>query len=146
MSLPGVSVLRRVTYPRAGVPLRRLFSTFAHGWPGAGLLVMRIVAGATLIAYAVSTLRSGPSTSTAILAVLTIAAGLLLLVGLWTPVAGSLVAVLGLVSAVLQPEERTTAILLAAIGAALALLGPGAWSIDARLFGWKRIDVRDRKR
>jgi uncharacterized membrane protein YphA (DoxX/SURF4 family) len=107
---------------------------------------MRIVAGATLIAYAVSTLRSGPSTSAAILAVLTIAAGLLLLVGLWTPVAGSLVAVLGLVTAVLQPEERTTAILLAAIGAALALLGPGAWSIDARLFGWKRIDVRDRKR
>jgi uncharacterized membrane protein YphA (DoxX/SURF4 family) len=107
---------------------------------------MRIVAGATLIAYAVSTLRSGPSTSAAILAVLTIAAGLLLLVGLWTPVAGSLVAVLGLVSAVLQPEERTAVILLAAIGASLALLGPGVWSIDARLFGWKRIDVRDRKR
>jgi uncharacterized membrane protein YphA (DoxX/SURF4 family) len=106
---------------------------------------MRIVAGATLIAYAVSTLRSGPSTSAAILAVLTVAASLLLLVGLWTPVAGSLVAVLGLVSAVLQPEERTTAILLAAIGAALALLGPGAWSIDARLFGWKRINVRNRK-
>jgi putative oxidoreductase len=34
--------------------------------------------------------------------------------------------------------------LLAAIGAALALLGPGAWSVDARLFGWRRIDVRDR--
>jgi hypothetical protein len=31
------------------------------------------------------------------------------------------------------------------IGAGLALLGPGAWSVDARLFGWKRIDVRDRK-
>jgi uncharacterized membrane protein YphA (DoxX/SURF4 family) len=107
---------------------------------------MRIVAGATLIAYAVSTLRSGPSTSAAILAVLTVAASLLLLVGLWTPVAGSLVAVLGLVSAVFQPEQRTAAILLAAIGSALALLGPGAWSIDARLFGWKRIDVNGRKR
>ena len=34
--------------------------------------------------------------------------------------------------------------LLAAIGAALGLLGPGAWSVDARLFGWRRIDVRDR--
>jgi uncharacterized membrane protein YphA (DoxX/SURF4 family) len=107
---------------------------------------MRVVAGATLITYAVATLRSGPPIPAAVLAVLTIAASLLLIVGLWTPVAGSLVAVLGLVSAILQPEERTEAILLAAIGAALALLGPGAWSIDARLFGWKRIDVKDRNR
>ena len=28
-----------------------------------------------------------------------------------------------------------------AMGAALELVGPGAWSVDARLFGWKRIDV-----
>jgi hypothetical protein len=35
-------------------------------------------------------------------------------------------------------------VVLATFGAGLALLGPGAWSIDARLFGWKRIDIRDR--
>jgi putative oxidoreductase len=34
---------------------------------------------------------------------------------------------------------------LGALGAALALLGPGAWSVDARLFGWKRLDIRSRK-
>jgi hypothetical protein len=25
------------------------------------------------------------------------------------------------------------------------LIGPGAWSIDARLFGWRRLEIRDRK-
>lgn len=30
-------------------------------------------------------------------------------------------------------------ILLATIAGALAMLGPGAWSIDARLFGRKRL-------
>ena len=31
-----------------------------------------------------------------------------------------------------------------ALGAALAMLGPGAWSVDALLFGRKRIDFHDR--
>ena len=29
----------------------------------------------------------------------------------------------------------------AALGVCLALLGPGAWSIDARLFGRKRVEI-----
>jgi hypothetical protein len=32
--------------------------------------------------------------------------------------------------------------LLAAIGLCLALLGPGAWSIDARLFGRRRVEIK----
>ncbi|HEX8765158.1 MAG TPA: hypothetical protein VF740_08355 [Candidatus Acidoferrum sp.] len=35
-------------------------------------------------------------------------------------------------------------LLLAVLGASLAMLGPGAWSVDARLFGRKRIDIRSR--
>jgi uncharacterized membrane protein YphA (DoxX/SURF4 family) len=125
--------------------VRRLFSNFARGWPGVGLLVMRLVAGIAFIARAAATMHNGPLTTfaTAIVAIL---AGLCLLAGLWTPIAGSLVAALGIWFACTHVEDPLASVLLATIGAALALVGPGAWSIDARLFGWKRIDIRDRSR
>ena len=107
---------------------------------------MRLVAGIAIISQALATLRTGPSASVAVFDVVAIVAGMLLIAGLWTPIAGALVAVLGLYSAVSQPENLWTNILLATIGAALALLGPGAWSVDARLFGWKRIDVHERQK
>jgi uncharacterized membrane protein YphA (DoxX/SURF4 family) len=126
--------------------VRRLFSTFAHGLPGAGLLVLRIVAGSACVARAVATLRGEPPTAATAAAVLAIVAGLFLVAGLWTPIAGALVATIGIWFAFTLADDPLASVLLAAIGAALALVGPGAWSIDARLFGWRRIDVRDRSR
>jgi hypothetical protein len=104
---------------------------------------MRLVGGTAFVARAVETLPGGPPIVAAA-AALAIAAGLLLLAGLWTPVAGSLVAAIGIWFAVTRAEDPLASVLLATIGAALALVGPGAWSIDARLFGWKRIAVRHR--
>jgi len=125
--------------------LRRLFSTFATGLPGAGLLVMRLVGGGTLTVRAVLGLAGVLTIAPAPFLVLQILLGLLLVIGLWTPVAGTLVAVTQIYYMFLHTSDPWIHVLLAALGAGLALLGPGVWSIDARLFGWKRIDIQDRR-
>ena len=128
--------------PSSGGVVRRLFSTFARGWPGAGLLLMRVIAGVALILQALESLRTEPRLAVAVADVLAIVAGLLLLPGLWTPIAGLLTALLSFWSVFSTPGDALSDILLGTLGVALALLGPGSWSVDARLFGWKRIDVR----
>ena len=70
------------------------------------------------------------------------AGGTLLLAGLWTPIAGALMTVLEAWKAISGAGDPSTSILLGTLAGALTVLGPGAWSVDARLFGWKRIDIR----
>lgn len=125
--------------------LRRLFSTFAQGWPGAGLFLMRFVLGFALIWRAVSRLSGDPSIDLIVLSVLAIGAGLLLLLGLWTPVAAVLVVAIELWKIYWRHGDPWLYLLMATIAAAIAMLGPGFWSVDARLYGWKRIDLPARK-
>jgi putative oxidoreductase len=106
---------------------------------------MRLVVGLSLVTRSINELQSGPPIGLVIIHVLAIVAGMLLLAGLWTPIAGALLTIIEIWSAFSHPHDPWSYILLGTIGAALAMLGPGAWSVDARLFGWKRIDLRDRK-
>ena len=124
--------------------MRRLFSTFAHGAPGVGLLLLRIVSGLALILSGLNSLRGRPPVGPAMLDVLMTCIGLLLLAGLWTPVAGTLLAIIAFWHAFIEPANSCNCVVMGTLGAALALLGPGGWSVDARLFGWKRIGTRDR--
>jgi uncharacterized membrane protein YphA (DoxX/SURF4 family) len=125
--------------------VRRLFSTFAPGWPGAGLLILRVVAGTALISHALSELSGAQTIQPAIVKVAAIITGALLSVGLWTPVIGCLVSAFAFWNLISKAGDPWGSILLAAVGVALAMVGPGMWSLDARLFGWRRFPIRDRE-
>ena len=70
-----------------------------------------------------------------------IVCGGFVLFGLWTPFAAAAEVFLQLWSVFSQTGYHEGPILLAALAASLVMLGPGAWSIDARLFGRRRIDL-----
>ena len=78
-------------------------------------------------------------------AVLLLGAGILLIAGLWTPIVGISIALIEIWKMLTLPGDKWVWLLLGTAGAALAMLGPGLWSIDARLFGWKRIEAPPRK-
>ena len=106
---------------------------------------MRLVTGSALLVRAGSKLWIDPPLYVTIVAVLSIAAGILLIAGLWTPIVGSFVALIEVWKMIMLPGDKWVWLLLGTAGAALAMLGPGLWSIDARLFGWKRIETPPRK-
>jgi uncharacterized membrane protein YphA (DoxX/SURF4 family) len=106
---------------------------------------MRAVLGIALIVRSVTRLSGSPPLLLTVLSVLLIGAGVLLLVGLWTPITGTLVAAIEMWKIFLLPEGLWIYLLLGTLGAGLAMLGPGAWSVDAHLFGWKRVELPDRK-
>ncbi len=125
--------------------MQRLFSTFASGWPGLGLLLLRLLTAVALIHFGIASVLAAPPLMTVVLQMMGIGAGILLLIGLWTPVAGTLAAIIKVSIAFSRffshSGDPWIAIIQAVLGAALAMLGPGAWSIDALLFGRKRIDI-----
>ena len=75
--------------------------------------------------------------------------GIFLLAGLWTPVTSTLAALDAVWIALSSgPPQTSMHWFQAVVALSLSMLGPGAWSVDARLFGRKRLDfgrVRGRK-
>ena len=127
--------------------MQRLFSTFADGWPGVGLLLLRLLTGVALIHFGTANLREAPPLTTGVLQSIGVGAGILLIVGLWTPVAGALAAIVKVWIAFSRYSSHTgdpwIPMIQAVLGAVLVMIGPGAWSLDARLFGRKRIDITE---
>jgi uncharacterized membrane protein YphA (DoxX/SURF4 family) len=93
---------------------------------------------------AMDTLRHG-SIAAALGHALAATAGLLLLVGLWTPIVGTATAFAEMLVILSSHEHVRSHFLQCVFSIALAMIGPGVWSADARLFGWKRLEIPPRK-
>jgi putative oxidoreductase len=116
--------------------LQRLFTTFADGWPGFGLLIQRLLTGIALLNGGLA-LFNGTATPLGALHIAGAVFGLFILAGFLTPIAGALVAVIEIWIAFAGGTNAWMPVTLAMLGATLSMIGPGAWSIDARLFGRK---------
>ena len=113
--------------------MQKFFSAFPTGAPGFGLLLLRAFVALTLIA-------SGLSVSSWIPAVLFLAGGAFLLIGFLTPIAAVVIGLGALAFAILFDSSFTVVVIII-LAAAIALLGPGAFSVDARLFGRREIRI-----
>lgn len=120
--------------------MQRLFSTFPNDWPGVGLLLLRLATGVSLIIRGVSGFRATAPPSSLAMTLVAMISGFFILIGLGTPVAASLITLIELWTALSPAGHDSAPILLAALSASLVMLGPGAWSIDALLFGRRRVD------
>lgn len=136
-----------------GIPLKRSFFLFPAGRAGLALLGLRVLSGASAVAVGAA-YADGWSIllSSRLAGLIVIIDGLLLVLGLLTPVAG-LVAPLLACAASFQwllptspwlAEIRAVAIPFSAISLSLVALGPGAYSVDARVFGRRQLRIPPR--
>jgi putative oxidoreductase len=101
-------------------------------------LLLRFATGLSLAAVAQT---AGDLADTASLLARCVVGGVAVLIwiGLWTPLAAVAGAAIQILVFIFEHKFNLSLMVFAAVGLSLAMLGPGAWSLDARLFGRKRI-------
>lgn len=115
--------------------MRGFSSGFPRGGAGLGLLMLRVAIGLQLL-YQSDCTAALPLWQAALVAI----AGTALVLGALTPVAGALSASFQILCLVNTGWTHAAPLLIAAMTViALALMGPGAYSVDARLFGRRRL-------
>lgn len=123
---------------RYAAGMQRLFTMFPAGLPGLALLVLRLCVAAALW---LPLLHFDPPTTALCVAAL-IGLSLSLALGIITPLSGLGCAAIEILRAValarspqIEATDELNLIIAAAVALAAALIGPGAYSLDARLFG-----------
>jgi uncharacterized membrane protein YphA (DoxX/SURF4 family) len=126
-----------------------MFSRFPDGWPGTGLVLLRVASGALLTAQGAEYLLDWSSQRYAawVVALLTVSSGVLVLIGCLTRLAALVASVACGVYAWLPAPSldffaaKLPSILVAVIAVAVICLGPGAFSVDAHLFGRREVVI-----
>lgn len=135
---------------REGGSFAKVISTFPGDWPGIGLLLLRVLVSCSLFGQGVGYVQSpNPGLATWSAATLTFTGGSFLVAGLMTPLVSPLVAMGGVAIALswipLAAHDLFDSYLaiinLIVVSIAIALIGPGAFSLDARMFGRREITI-----
>ena len=119
--------------------LQRFFSAFPDRWRGFGLLLLRVLVAVSVIVQTTAYLRAAETLAGWSIVALLLASAACLLLGFVTPVAAVLIGLTSLGLAfwtTSYPIQELEVVVLATV---IALLGPGAFSIDARMFGRREI-------
>ncbi|QJR11284.1 hypothetical protein DSM104443_02357 [Usitatibacter rugosus] len=106
---------------------------------------MRAAVGGALIVHAAARMNSAAPLAANAFPLTIGVLGALLVAGLWTPATALMTAGAAAWIAISQQVSAAPWFFVFVIATALVLLGPGAWSIDAHLFGWKRVNGHGEK-
>ncbi len=119
----------------------RLYSRFPGGGVGLGLLLLRLIVAALFFEAGIPMFGSSPAAFFFALVLMTTA--LLLIAGVGTSAIASVGAICSIASLQLgnKPDQWFPVLSLAALACSVALLGPGGYSLDARLSGWQTIKL-----
>ena len=116
--------------------MQRLLGTFPNRSAGVALLILRLAVAAALVSGA----RLCPGPDTEVLLALSRIAAVLILVGWYTPPAAVSAMLVSLCTFWVCRAPGVNALLIAIL-MAIGLLGAGAYSVDARLYGRRRLVV-----
>jgi len=129
-------------------PLQRTFTSFPTGFVGAALFFLRVVVGLSALVEATLSVAFDQSALCLVMAAAAVLAGLTLLPGFLTPLAGAMLAAQGAAILVFAHSDflklldsRMALFEFVVMAATLSVLGPGAASIDSRLFGRREVPI-----